>query len=65
MHVFERLFLSHNDCYADFGPGTEHCGQSESHSSPIGGGPQRPQAQFDTSSLLTQAFSFGIKTSVL
>jgi hypothetical protein len=26
-----------------------------------GGGPQRPQAQLDTSSLLAQGFSFGIK----
>jgi hypothetical protein len=26
-----------------------------------GGGPQRPQPQFDTSSLLAQGFSFGIK----
>jgi hypothetical protein len=28
---------------------------------PVGGGPQRPQAQFDTSSLLAQGFSVGIK----
>lgn len=28
---------------------------------PAGGGPQRPQAQFDTTSLLAQGFSFGIK----
>jgi putative beta barrel porin BBP7 len=27
----------------------------------VGGGPQRPQAQFDTSSLLAQGFSVGIK----
>jgi hypothetical protein len=28
---------------------------------PVGGGPQRPQPQFDTSSLLAQGFSFGVK----